>query len=177
MEKITIEQLLDQYKSTREIANILGVSQTSICYWMKKYSLKSKYLGRVKGDTKECSICRIRKHKNEFYMRSNKQIQSRCKKCHLKESRLRLVKRQRLFKEKCVEYKGGKCEICGYSKYLGALDFHHKNSIEKDFGIGQYRKYNFSDIVKKELDKCSLLCANCHREEHYRLFLEKEENL
>lgn len=34
-----------------------------------------------------------------------------------------------------VQYKGGKCCVCGYNKYLGALEFHHLNPNEKDFGI------------------------------------------
>ncbi len=69
-------------------------------------------------------------------------------------------------KKKCVEYKGGKCRNCGYNKCLGAFHFHHTNPKEKDFSISgsHTRKW---DIIKEELDKCILLCANCHAEEHY----------
>ena len=68
----------------------------------------------------------------------------------------------------CIDYKGGKCEKCGYSKCSSALDFHHINSLEKDFPISQaYRKSKVNLI--KELDKCQLLCANCHRETHAEL--------
>jgi len=45
----------------------------------------------------------------------------------------------RKFKEKCVEYKGGKCDICGYDKYVGALEFHHENQKEKDFEISKLK--------------------------------------
>tara|TARA_R110002074_G_scaffold400448_1_gene595930 strand:+ start:222 stop:494 length:273 start_codon:yes stop_codon:yes gene_type:complete len=76
------------------------------------------------------------------------------------------VERQRKFKQKCVEYKGGKCERCGYDKYLGVLEFHHKDPNEKDFNISKVRLTTFNEDIKKELDKCSCLCANCHREEH-----------
>ena len=67
-------------------------------------------------------------------------------------------------KRKLVEYKGGKCQRCGWSsdKYFSVFDFHHENSEEKDFSIsGRYCKSY--DKLKKEVDKCLLLCSNCHR--------------
>ena len=67
-------------------------------------------------------------------------------------------------KMKMVEYKGGKCEICGYNKCIEALEFHHLNPEEKDFTIsGGTKGFN---SLKPELDKCILVCANCHREIH-----------
>lgn len=67
-------------------------------------------------------------------------------------------------KMKMVEYKGGKCEICGYNKCIEALEFHHINPKEKDFSIsGGTKSFN---TLKPELDKCILVCANCHREIH-----------
>lgn len=67
-------------------------------------------------------------------------------------------------KVKMVEYKGGKCQICGYDKCIEALDFHHINPKEKDFSIsGGTRSF---ETLKPELDKCILVCANCHREIH-----------
>ena len=64
-----------------------------------------------------------------------------------------------------VEYKGGKCEKCGYNKCVEALEFHHKDPNEKDFSISSH-SYSF-DRMKKEVDKCMLVCSNCHREIHY----------
>ena len=63
-----------------------------------------------------------------------------------------------------IEYKGSKCQICGYSKYAGALELHHINKSEKSFGIGDKGYTRSQEKVKEELDKCILLCANCHRE-------------
>ena len=68
-----------------------------------------------------------------------------------------------------VAYLGGQCQVCGYNKCVGALDFHHKDPLEKDFGIGHKGYTNSWEKVKNELDKCLLLCKNCHSEEHEKL--------
>jgi len=112
---------------------------------------------------KNCKRCGNTKPISEFYKRRGKDGNSvYCKPC----SKEQTIYRQREFKVKCVEYKGGKCEKCGYDKYFGALEFHHIEPGKKDFSISNAKLTTFSDIVKKELDKCLILCANCHREEH-----------
>ena len=77
-------------------------------------------------------------------------------------------KQKRRSKQDAVDYKGGKCSICGYDKCIAALEFHHLIPSQKEYNVGQlislYYKWN---KIKKELDKCILLCANCHRELHY----------
>ena len=65
-----------------------------------------------------------------------------------------------------IQYKSGKCCICGYNRYIGALEFHHLGPNQKDFGIGSKGYTRSFDKVKKELDKCICVCANCHREIH-----------
>jgi hypothetical protein len=70
-------------------------------------------------------------------------------------------------KVKCIEYKGGSCKICGYNKCIGALEFHHRNPNKKEFNISG-RSIKFEKI-KVELDKCDLVCCNCHRELHEEL--------
>lgn len=75
-----------------------------------------------------------------------------------------VAKRRRKIKTLAIEYKGGKCRVCGYSKYQGALDLHHIKSEEKEFGIGDKGYTRSWEKVKAELDKCVLVCANCHRE-------------
>lgn len=66
-------------------------------------------------------------------------------------------------KKQAVKYMGGCCLTCGYNRCLSALHFHHLNPFEKDFNISS--KTNWNDIVF-ELDKCVMLCANCHAEAH-----------
>lgn len=81
-----------------------------------------------------------------------------------KGAQLRILK----IKQQAVKYKGGKCNICGYNKCITALEFHHINPSEKNIKFnsrGIDRRVAF-EVLKKELDKCILLCANCHRETH-----------
>jgi len=75
-----------------------------------------------------------------------------------------VAKRRRKIKLLAIDYKGGKCQICGYNKYPGALDLHHTNSKDKKFGIGDKGYTRSWNKIKSELDKCILICANCHRE-------------
>lgn len=63
-----------------------------------------------------------------------------------------------------ILYKGSKCQKCGYNDNISALEFHHENPNEKEFGISA--SHVAWEKMKKELDKCILLCSNCHREEH-----------
>ena len=76
-------------------------------------------------------------------------------------------------KEKLIEYKGGKCQICGYNKCISALEFHHLDPSQKDFNISGGTK-SF-EKAKIEVDKCVLVCSNCHREIHAGLTLCPQE--
>ncbi|MBU6214695.1 HNH endonuclease [Patescibacteria group bacterium] len=75
-----------------------------------------------------------------------------------------VVKNRRQKKKKLVEMFGGKCVVCGYSKYDGALDFHHRDPKEKDFALSvKGLCYSWESIVA-EAKKCVLVCKNCHSE-------------
>lgn len=71
-------------------------------------------------------------------------------------------------KQKLVNYKGGKCQFCPYDTNIKALQFHHVDPSIKNFSIQARHNYNFNKLVN-EVDKCLLLCANCHAEEHSML--------
>jgi hypothetical protein len=80
---------------------------------------------------------------------------------------LNVIRWRRKAKQKLIDYKGGKCQICGYSKNCpSAYDFHHRNPEEKEFGIGGHKVTLSWEKLKKEVDKCDLLCKNCHAEVH-----------
>jgi hypothetical protein len=73
------------------------------------------------------------------------------------------IEKRKAHKQKCVDYKGGGCQICGYNDCLAALDFHHLDRATKEFEISTGIKKKW-EVVVLELDKCVLLCANHHRE-------------
>ena len=80
----------------------------------------------------------------------------------------------RKFAKKVILHFGGRCQRCDYDRCIEALECHHFESSEKDFGIsskGYTRSWN---QILKELEKCVLLCANCHREVHAGLQLPQE---
>ena len=81
------------------------------------------------------------------------------------QSSYRCQRRRRVErKQRIVEIRGGRCEDCGYGVSVAALEFHHRDSKTKEFGLG-----NFSGSWQRfvaEAAKCDLLCANCHRRRH-----------
>lgn len=79
----------------------------------------------------------------------------------------RISELRREVKLKCIEYKGGACARCGYNKCPTSLSFHHQDADGKDFGISSNGYSRSFEKCKPELDKCILLCMNCHGEIHY----------
>ena len=113
--------------------------------------------------------CRV--HGLTEYVHSPSSQSVRCRHC-----RSEAVSRRRiLVKLKAVEYKGGSCNDCGYNKTAKALVFHHLDPSQKDFSISRSGATRSWEKTRKELDKCVLLCQNCHAEAHEQIF--KEENL
>lgn len=94
---------------------------------------------------------------------------------HSDYTTLKLAKRNHDLKRRAVEYKGGCCQVCGYSKFLGALEFHHTDPAQKDWTVA--KNHRAWESLKPELDKCTLLCSNCHKEEHGRLVSEHHARL
>lgn len=72
------------------------------------------------------------------------------------------------FKQRIVDEFGGKCSICSYNKCAAALELHHLDPTLKDPSFSKFRSSPSAiEKVAKELTKCILVCANCHREIHY----------
>ena len=101
-----------------------------------------------------CNLC----GREYTYHRKGGATLSRCNSCRNKV-------RMHIRKIKAVDYLGGACSRCGYDKCRAALDFHHLDPDNKKFSLGGNYNRKWEEF-KKELDKCVLLCANCHREEH-----------
>jgi hypothetical protein len=89
-----------------------------------------------------------------------------CKKCNLR-TQLRRNKHIQNTKRRCIEFLGGKCSVCGLkTEFISVYDFHHKNPDEKEKGVRNLLGCVWEKI-EKELIKCILVCANCHRIIHF----------
>lgn len=119
------------------------------------------------ADFRVCPCCKVNKYKTEYYIipSKNKNVPDKiildCKICYNKKR----IARFKDVKIQAVNYKGGKCLLCGYNKCMSALAFHHLDPSTKDFRIGIKHRRCFKTI-KNELDKCVVLCHNCHSEYH-----------
>jgi len=82
-------------------------------------------------------------------------------------SRLSVWEKGMRKKKELVDMKGGACKKCGYSRCLRALTFHHKDPSKKSFSLDtrNVRCTKWERLVE-EVEKCELLCFNCHMEEH-----------
>lgn len=84
----------------------------------------------------------------------------RCRACESE----RIAAKRRDLKLNAVEERGGKCELCGYDRYIGSLHFHHRDPATKSFGLASKGYTRSRQALKEEIEKCILLCANCHGE-------------
>lgn len=123
---------------------------------------------------KKCKRCGETKDVSEFYSfykkskadknKKWKYYDSICKKC----KGLYTAERSKEIKQKAIEYLGGKCADCGIVDDPCIYDFHHVDPSKKELAFGTRGGKTFEKL-KKELDKCVLLCANCHRKRHSKL--------
>jgi len=173
MTKEILIKLINNNLSQRQIAEKLECSQGNIKYWLKKFDLKTKLNLYNKGtndinNEKYCPKCKIIKPINEFYKRSNRNgVGGYCKKCSNKYH----TKRVKEVKLKMIKYKGSKCIECKLNikdSHYSVFDFHHINPIEKDINFNRI-KFQKWDKIKLEIDKCELLCSNCHRMKHAKI--------
>lgn len=178
MDKDILETYVSQGLSSHKIAKLVNKSQYSVTYWLKKYKLQTKHKSFKNPIKREktihngieyriCTKCHKEKTVTDFYLKNigSKYSHTICKSC----SKTQTLNWQHELKNKAIQYKGGKCIKCGYNKCINAMDFHHLDSDEKSFGISAKKSRSLENI-KSELDKCVLLCANCHREFHAGLF-------
>ena len=84
------------------------------------------------------------------------------------EQRKRRIKRNKSF---ILEIKRNKsCELCGYKEHAEILHFHHKDINEKKFEMNNASSGYSIKTIQKEIDKCMILCPNCHAWIHYSKF-------
>jgi len=113
---------------------------------------------------KTCSKCKREKEDEEFYV-SGGRLSRYCKVCHGRHC----IDRQRERKLQVIEYLGGQCRKCGikatHSNFV-IFDLHHMDPMTKEKTKTRVTNWGLEKL-KREADKCILLCANCHRLEHF----------
>jgi hypothetical protein len=169
--KKELKELVEQKLGQREISLKVGCSQSTIKLYLKKYGLKTintrKYEDiKVNIDEKYCPKCKKIKNKCDFYKVNTRSdaLQSKCKICNHNNVKARA----KGIKLKMLEYKGNQCIDCSlHIKNTKAcvFDFHHLDPSTKDINFNIIRWKSW-DVIKKELDKCVILCSNCHRIRH-----------
>lgn len=110
-----------------------------------------------------CSKCGTSDISKFYKCGEQRRYRNLCKDC----TKLFIKERRLFLKIKAIKKFGGKCCRCGYDRSLRALEFHHLNGDDKDVCISSMINESSTWLkLEKELNKCILLCSNCHREEH-----------
>lgn len=111
-----------------------------------------------------CVVCNIELNISNAYYRGKKEnrLTSHCKKCFNKYCSNRWKERKR----KIVEEKGSICADCKCQYHYSVYEFHHLDPSQKEFSWSKAKTLT-EEKMKKELDKCIMLCANCHRLRHW----------
>lgn len=158
--KEEMERLLAAGLSQREVADRLDRSLATIRHWMKRYELKRT--PRRKRESKEGSremVYRCRRHGDTSFVREGRGY-FRCKRCRVEAT----ARRRHRLKRILVEEAGGKCALCGYSRCVRALEFHHLDPDTKQYELGFRGCTRSLASLREEASKCALLCSNCHAE-------------
>jgi len=112
---------------------------------------------------KHCYVCKKIKKKNE-YCKTYFERNGPCRECGTKYD----IERNRILKKKAIEYLGGKCKRCDFVGHFSCYDFHHLVPKTKEMNWGQMRKKSWNNLLR-ELNKCILLCGNCHKIIHCKI--------
>jgi hypothetical protein len=138
-----------------------------------------------------CTQCKLKKEMSEFNFRNKAKCKKaeRCKLCSreaVKKSYRKLIgeKKSQYIRNKNIEAKNRRKkytqEIMNFKQKRGCIDCGMNNPICLDADHISNKKFNVSDMVKrlygldrifKELEKCEIRCANCHR---IKTFLERK---
>jgi len=142
----------NRFKINEKIVNLQNRKFCLDCSPYGKHntkSLKSFGTTHIELQIRTCSLC-----EKTF---EAKGAHNCCNYCYVKLRRCRI-------KLAGVALLGGKCHECGWDKNPYVLEFHHHNN-NKEFTISNVMNLSW-EKMKHEMEKCILLCANCHRAEH-----------
>ena len=168
IERERLEALVADGKTIAEIAQEVELSASTVRYWMMRYDIRTRHRrGRQQGqktrDARDAGIAVLKLHcvhhgESEFIIEGRGYY--RCKRCRADS----VARRRRKVKAILVEEAGGSCCICGYDRYVGALEFHHVDPREKRLEMSRNGVTLSLAAMRAEAQKCVLLCSNCHAE-------------
>lgn len=161
-----LEPLVNEGATLKEIAEYLNRSISTVRYWLSRYGLRTNGHRRHRPAFRladEAGLSRVlaecsRHGLVEFVKRGDGGW--RCLKCRADD----VVNWRRRMKARLMREAGGKCSLCGYSRYQGALQFHHLDPSSKEFTISRGGVTRAFKELRAEAQKCVLLCSNCHAE-------------
>jgi transposase len=153
--------LVEAGLSVGQIAEAVGRGKASVRHWLQEYGLRTVWAQRREAaseDRRELTLECARHGTTVFRLRRNGGY--RCAKCNTEA----VSRRRRRIKQLLVEEAGGACALCGYSRCLAALEFHHVDRADKRFSLSQRGVSRSIARARDEARKCVLLCGNCHAE-------------
>jgi len=156
-----LEPLIRRGMSIEQLALELDRSKTTVRYWLREFGLETVWATRrrASGENVPALPLECSKHgTTEFRRRRGGGY--RCARCQAEA----VTKRRRRVKELLVAEAGGACVLCGYDRWIGALEFHHLDPAEKRFALSHRGVARSIARARAEASKCVLVCANCHAE-------------
>jgi hypothetical protein len=158
-----LESLVEAGQTVAQMAVELGITPLTVRRRLVRYGLRTEATRRMlrareaeKAGLDTLTMSCPEHGETEFILEGRGYF--RCKQCRMD----RVARRRRRVKEILVADAGGRCRLCGYDKYLGALEFHHLDPKEKRLEIGYVALA--LETMRAEARKCLLLCSNCHAE-------------
>jgi transposase len=160
-----LETLVEAGGTHRSIAAELEVSVATVRHWLKQYGLETQsttsrrqsITGKAAARISIQRTCKVH-GPTEFALYTGGTY--RCVRCRAEA----VSRRRRDVRTILVREAGGRCALCGYDQYVGALQFHHMDPSAKTFALSGRGLTRSLERLREEARKCLLLCANCHAE-------------
>jgi 5-methylcytosine-specific restriction endonuclease McrA len=161
----TLQPLVDAGMTIAQIAAEVERTPTTVRLWLQRHGLRtaaSRHANAVRearADGLARTVMQCRFHGDVDFALEGRGYY-RCTRCRQE----RVARRRRRMKEILVSEAGGACCVCGYRRYLGALQFHHLSPDDKRLGISGNGVTLSLAALRAEASKCVLVCSNCHAE-------------
>jgi transposase len=164
--KEELQSLVAEGLSIRQIAARVDLAPTTVRFWLRRHALVTRRGGpRLEASSRARAAGRDEieqecpRHGLTTFV-GRRDGAYRCRKC----ASAAVVERRKRIKRILVAEAGGECRICGYDRYVGALEFHHLRPAEKRFALAGAGLARSLAAARSEARKCVLLCGNCHSE-------------